>query len=104
MFFVDPKDSVDYRIHKNESIGDKQKCFMADDGETPRPTIDIDSPPADHPETYKDFIKYNKVDYARMYYIMKKFRTRQRILLGEDKSDPDPFMPTYIFYCFTGNL
>ena len=74
------------------------------DDETPRPTIDVDSPRVDHPDIYKEFIKYNKVDYARMYYIMKKFRTRQRILLGEDKSDPDPFMPTYIFYCFTGSV
>jgi len=39
-----------------------------------------------------------------MSYILAKFRSKQMAMLGEDEysSDPDPFHPTYIFYCFQG--
>lgn len=79
------------------------------DDETPKPTIDPNSPRADHKEREKEFRKlfpkYNKVDYGKMYHIMKKFRNRQRVLLDtDDIEDPDPFMPTYLFYCFQGKL
>lgn len=79
------------------------------DNETPKPTIDVDSPDADHKERHKTILKlilkYNKVEYGKMYYTMKKFRTRQKLLLDtDDIEDPDPFSPTYIFYCFTGTL
>ena len=34
---------------------------------------------------------------------MKKFRTKQSALLGDASMvDPDPFDPSYVFYCFTG--
>ncbi len=75
----------------------------------PKPTIDPYSPRASASQREKDFAKllpkYDKKDYGRMYYVMKKFRNRQKILLGsEDIEDPDPYMPTYIFYCFQGDL
>ena len=74
---------------------------------TPRPDIDPESPRVSARERYKEFKKllpnYDKKDYGKMYYVMKKFRDRQRDLLdGEDIEDPDPFVPTYIFYCFQG--
>jgi hypothetical protein len=76
--------------------------------ETPRPSIDIDSPRGDKDERHKQFkkllTKYGKVDYCKAYHVLRKFRNRQRVLLEtDDISDPDPFAPTYIFYCFTGN-
>ncbi len=71
--------------------------------------IDIDSPCADYKQRYKEFLKlfpkYSRLDYGKMYYIMKKFRTWQQVLLDKDDiEDPDPFYPTYIFYCFKGTL
>jgi hypothetical protein len=40
-----------------------------------------------------------------MYHALRKFRNRQRVLLDtDDIEDPDPFEPTYIFYCFHGKL
>ena len=40
-----------------------------------------------------------------MYYVMYKYRKRQRQLLeNDDIEDPDPYVPTYVFYCFTGTL
>jgi hypothetical protein len=82
---------------------------MSEDGMTPKPTIDLESPRASHRERYKEFVKllpkYDKKDYGRMYYVMKKFRNRQRVLLDKDDiEDPDPFMATYIFYCFQGRI
>lgn len=75
----------------------------------PKPSIDIESPLASTSERRKEFNKllpkYDKISYMKMYHIMKKFRTRQRILLdSDDIEDPDPFMPTYIFYCFQGKF
>ena len=73
-----------------------------------KPSIDVDSPRADHKERYKEFLKlfpkYNKIDYGKVYYVMRKFRNRQRVLLDRDDiADPDPFLPSYIFYCFKGS-
>jgi hypothetical protein len=79
------------------------------DDETPKPTIDLDSPRGDHKEREKEFLKllpkYNKVDSGKLYYVMRKFRNRQKVLLDtHDIEDPDPFYPTYLFYCFKGKL
>jgi hypothetical protein len=76
---------------------------------TPRPEIDPESPRTSSRERYKEFSKrlpkYDKNDYGKMYYTLKKFRNRQRVLLDDDDiEDPDPYVPTYIFYCFQGNL
>lgn len=75
--------------------------------DTLKPTIEIESPHVSSRERYKEFEKllpkYDKKDYGKMYYIMHKFRRRQMILLdSEDIVDPDPFHPSYLFYCFTG--
>ena len=76
------------------------------DEETPKPTIDPSSPPTkriDH--SRKKIPKYDTKDYAKSYRIMKKFREKQRMLLGaESIEDPDPFEPTYVFYCFKGTV
>lgn len=79
------------------------------DEQTPKPTIDLHSPEAEYTERRKEFLKlfpkYSKLDYGKMYYIMKKFRIRQQLLLdADDIEDPDPFYPTYVFYCFKGGL
>lgn len=82
---------------------------MPEEEMTERPTIDPDSPKADQKERQRKFMKllskYSRLQYRKMYYAMKKFRDRQRVLLEtDDIEDPDPFVPTYIFYCFTGKL
>jgi len=82
---------------------------MSEDEMTPRPTIDLESPLADEKQRQKEFMKlipkYSRIDYGKMYYVMKKFRNRQRLLLDtNDIRDPDPFVPAYVFYCFTGKL
>lgn len=79
------------------------------DEETAKPSIDPDSPRGDRKQREKEFLKllpkYSKAEYARTYYVMKKFRNRQKVLLdAEDIEDPDPFYPTYLFYCFKGTL
>jgi hypothetical protein len=78
--------------------------------DTPRPTIDPESPvPAllrkmRRNELAKRIPKYEKKDYAKMYRVMKKYRSKQEKLLEEYESDPDPYDPSYVFYCFTGKL
>jgi hypothetical protein len=72
--------------------------------ETQKPTIDPESPVSNR-KAVKRIPKYEGRDYQRMYYVMKKYRTLQTELLDEDEwDDPDPFIPTYIFYCFTGSM
>lgn len=78
---------------------------------TPKPTIDLESPvPAllrkmRRNEMAKRIPKYEKKDYAKMYRVMKKFRTRQMDLLEDnDIEDPDPYSPTYVFFCFKGKV
>lgn len=74
-----------------------------------RPTIDPDSPVSSMVKKLRAncmkqrMPKYAKHDYAKMYYVMYKYRKRQRQLLEDnDIEDPDPYDPTYVFYCFTG--
>lgn len=82
---------------------------MSEDS-TMKPSIDPDS--SINPllltirrnEMKKRIPKYGGKDYAKMYRTMKKFRDKQRILLGIYDGDPDPFSPSYVFYCFTGKL
>ena len=74
------------------------------DEETPKPTIDPESPSTQRPnDIVKTVIKQNKKDYHKVYHTLKKFRALQIDLLNDsDIEDPDPFQPTYIFFCFTG--
>jgi hypothetical protein len=76
------------------------------DEETPKPTIDVDSMYLKRSnDIRKKILKCDPRDYSKAYRIMKKFRDKQQMLLGaESIEDPDPFEPTYIFYCFTGKL
>lgn len=70
--------------------------------ETPKPTIDPESPSCKRPNHIRK--KILKPD-AKEYRTLKKFREKQQALLGDDDiEDPDPFHPTYVFYCFTGTL
>jgi len=78
---------------------------------TPRPTVDTDLPVA-HEKLQSIRRRQMKErmpvltpkERRRMSYILAKFRTKQMALLGEEtySSDPDPFHPTYVFYCFQG--
>lgn len=79
---------------------------------TPRPTIETDLPTApeklqsqrrrQHKERMPPLTPKER---SRMCYIVTKFRNKQTALLGGDySSDPDPYCPTYIFYCFQGEL
>jgi hypothetical protein len=73
------------------------------DSETPKPTIDPESPKTSRRKLLERIPKRSKKDQCRVYYMMRKFRQRQEELLGtENIEDPDPFEPTYIFYCFQG--
>lgn len=73
------------------------------DEETPRPSIDLDSPPTDRSLRGKE-LKKILVTRGKADDILKRFRNRQRVLLETDNiEDPYPFEPTYIFFCFTGN-
>ena len=84
-----------------------------DEMNTPRPTINTDLPEGSSQlQTYRrrQIVKrmpaLTAKEKARMSYIVCKFRKKQMALLGEDDycSDPDPFRPTYVFYCFQGAL
>lgn len=68
-------------------------------------TIDLDSPEADHRARMKALqTRLPRLD-NKMLYVLNKFRKRQILLLmDEDIEDPNPYLPTYIFYCFTGKL
>jgi hypothetical protein len=76
------------------------------DEETPKPTIDPESLCLKRTnDIRKKILKCDPRDHAKAYRIMKKFREKQQRLLGEESiEDPDPFEPTYIFFCFTGTL
>ena len=76
---------------------------------TPKPTIDPESLVPSllnkmrHNEFRKRIPKYDKKDYARVYRIMLKYRKKQLELQDDDDiEDPDPYDPSYVFYCFTG--
>jgi len=73
---------------------------------TPKPTIDPDSPVASRgKDGLKRMPKSDSRVRIRACYIVNKFRNRQRALLDcDDITDPDPFVPTYLFYCFQGKL
>ena len=68
-------------------------------------TIDIDSPEADARARRRELqARLPRLD-NKMLYVLNKYRKRQILLLmDEDIEDPNPYLPTYIFYCFTGNL
>ena len=86
---------------------------MSEEEMTPRPTIDPESPTNSllrkmrRVELAKRIPKYEGKEYRRMYYVLTKYRRKQRELFAtcnmkEDIQDPDPYNPAYVFYCFQG--
>lgn len=78
-----------------------------------RPSIDIDnlSCPASLRKKRDSLFKkrlrnlHDKEERKRMSHAVHIYRTLQRELLSKKEAqDPDPFVPSYIFYCFTGTL
>jgi len=80
--------------------------------QTPRPNIDTTQP-----EVSKDIINKRRLSQKkrmpfrsiemkqRDYYIVNKYRSKQKTLLEEEyDSDPDPYAPTFVFFCFQGKL
>lgn len=48
---------------------------------------------------------HTKRERRRATYILTKYRAKQTALLSNVfDEDPDPYVATYIFYCFTGTL
>ncbi len=71
----------------------------------PRPTLQVDEltfPSALRASRKRALLqrlsKWTKPDKQRLYRIMYKFRTKQRTL-DDDIEDPNPYKPTYVFYC-----
>jgi hypothetical protein len=76
---------------------------------TPRPTINPDSTENDlvlkirKRELSRRITKPTEEDYRKAYRVVKKYREKQIQLLGDVyDEDPDPFVESYVFYCFTG--
>ncbi len=45
-----------------------------------------------------------KQEKRRVYYVLSKYRAKQKLLLESGSiEDPDPYSPSYVFYCFTGD-
>ncbi len=91
--FIFKKDENEqgYTIHNSESMEEK-------------PTIDIDSPAANRKHTsIPRLLNLTMKERIHVCSILEKFRKRQiELLESESITDPDPFEPTYIFYCFKG--
>ena len=74
--------------------------------DTPRPTLDVDNLKDILRKKHPKYFDCNARDKARIQYVLTKFRKLQQKLLEPDTDvkDPDPYVPTYIFYCFQGAL
>ena len=71
---------------------------------TPRPALITDDLTESKRKKRKTS-KYEKKDRSRLQYILAKYRKLQKKLLdGGCIEDPDPYVETYIFYCFKGEL
>ena len=74
--------------------------------QTPRPTIEVEGL-EDYVNVHKknsvlELVNYDIEDEHEksVKKLLSTYRRRQTILLGGVKdSDPDPYDPTYIFYC-----
>lgn len=83
---------------------------------TPRPELnvdDLDSTVTLHKQRAEEFKKrlpkFTERRKRRIRYILTKFRAKQKEMLDKvykdaEYDDPDPYDPTYLFYCFTGTL
>lgn len=73
-----------------------------------RPHLDVDnlSVPASLTRSRKAHYRsrlspWTKEDKQRLYRILYTFRRKQRDLTDENVEDPDPYDPTYVFYCLS---
>ena len=75
-----------------------------------RPTLDVDISESRSLEErrrrqwkkhMKSVLYIPTSDKQKAAYVLRKWRKKQRKLLGKtDIEDPDPFVETYVFYCF----
>jgi len=78
-----------------------------------RPTLDVDnlSCPSSLRVKRNRLIQkrirelHTKQERRRAGYVLTKYRAKQKALLSNVfDEDPDPYVATYVFYCFTGIL
>lgn len=78
-----------------------------------RPTLDVDnlsSPTSLRVKRNRLLQKriracHSKQERRRSSYILTKYRAKQKALLDNVvNEDPDPYVASYIFFCFTGTL
>jgi hypothetical protein len=96
------KKSSGSRKTKGEAPDTKEATLSHEmDEETPKPTIDPLSPT--RKRSKRKIPTCDAKTHVQSYRTLRKFREKQKMLLGDDDiEDPDPFEPTYLFYCFTG--
>jgi hypothetical protein len=44
----------------------------------------------------------NAADKEALRRVLSRYRRKQRRALGETDSDPDPYEPSYVFFCLQG--
>ena len=78
------------------------------DTQTPRPEVIIRNlNPSTKLYRARQKAAHNRIpkfEEAIVRALLSKLRRRQTLRLGRRNSDPDPYDPDYIFYCFTGEL
>ena len=94
---------------KEESVFSKRICSPQKIGEMEmdlKPTLDIINlcECAQYRKEWRrkirELIHTDKKVRSRENRILRKWRDKQEELLGyEDEEDPDPYRPTYVFYC-----
>ena len=73
--------------------------------DTPRPTLVVSGASRSRAKTmgiearFKRVLAYSKEDESQIRKILSKYRSRQTRKLGQRDEDPNPYKPSYIFYC-----
>ncbi len=71
----------------------------------PKPTLETEHLPqcAEHSKEWKrkirELVHTDKRVRSRENRVLRKWRDKQDELLGYEEEDPDPYQPTYVFYC-----
>ena len=94
---------IDFGVRRRKVTPPPSKMIVA---QTPRPTIEVEGL-EDYVNVHKKNSALELVNYdiedeheKTVKKLLSTYRRRQTILLGGVKdSDPDPYDPTYIFYC-----
>lgn len=68
--------------------------------ETPKPTLIVNGQYAKHPKPFTLVIPLAEAAIVRK--ILANHRRRQTRRLGARDEDPDPYDPSYIFFCLDG--